>query len=115
MNGRIASWTFAVIGLGASIALGAGIIGAATASEDAKKLSDRSEYTDVGASGAADGVALSVEQILAKVKERGFTEVYEVERERGAYEVKARDAKGALMEIYVDAKTGEILKSEYED
>ena len=33
----------------------------------------------------------------------------------GVYEVKARDAKGALMEIYVDSKTGAILKSKVED
>lgn len=91
------------------------MIGSATASEDAKKLGDRSESPVVGAASEAGGSTLSVEQILAKLKERGFTEVYEVERERGSYEVKARDAKGVLMEIYVDAKTGEILKSKYDD
>lgn len=115
MRKKIAKSTFAALALGTSLAVGAGMIGSAIASEDSKKLDDRSEYSAGSTASTTGGSALSMEQIVAKIKDQGFIEVYEVEREHGSYEVKARDTKGALMEIYVDAKTGEILKSKYED
>jgi uncharacterized membrane protein YkoI len=115
MRNTIASRTFAIVGLGITLALGAATAGSAIASNESEKYGSRSEYTTSGESSGSTGSALSMGQILAKVKERGFTEIYEVERERGVYEVKTRDAEGRLMELYLDAKTGEVLKSEYED
>ena len=115
MRNKIASRTLAVVGLGIALALGAATAGSAIASNEAEKYGSRSEYTTASESSDFTGSALSMEQILAKVKEQGFTEIYEVERERGVYEVKTRDAEGRLMELYLDAKTGEVLKSEYED
>lgn len=60
----------------------------------------------------SDGPDLGVKAILDAVEAAGYAHVSEIERERGAYEVKARDTDGRRMELYVAADTGEILKVE---
>ncbi len=115
MDKNIVRRTIAIIGLSTSIAMGVGMTGSATASEDDNKFKNRSEHSTGSQSSADSRSVLSIEQIVSKVKGNGFTEVYEVERERGIYEVKARDAKGVLMELYVDATTGKTLKSKREN
>lgn len=60
--------------------------------------------------------ALSVADAIGRVTAQGYTDVAAVERKNDKlYEVKARDPKGQRMELYVDARTGEILKHERED
>ena len=104
MRAKITSRAFAIVGLGTVLALGAAMAGSAIASNEVEKYGSRSEYTTPGDPSSSAGSALPMEQLLAKVKEQGFTEIYEVERERGAFEVKARDAKGRLMELYLDPR-----------
>ncbi|MGD9670725.1 MAG: PepSY domain-containing protein [Hyphomicrobiaceae bacterium] len=58
-----------------------------------------------------DAEWLSVEQLTQKLKDQGYT-VREVERSHGCYEVKATDAKGVRVEIYVDPATAEIVSRE---
>ena len=59
---------------------------------------------------------LSPEKIEVLLKEQGYTDISKIERERRAtYEVKARDAKGYRVELYVDGITGKVLRSERED
>ncbi len=56
---------------------------------------------------------LSFGALADKVTSQGFSDIREIERKSDKlYEVKARDAQGRWMELYVDARTGEILKSE---
>ena len=54
---------------------------------------------------------LSVEQLTQKLKDQGYT-VRKVERSHGCFEVKATDAKGVRVEIYVDPATAEIVSRE---
>jgi len=57
---------------------------------------------------------LSQEAIAAKLKEQGF-EVSRTETKRSCYEVKAKDAQGKRVELYVDPVTARVVKQEYKD
>lgn len=58
---------------------------------------------------------LTMEQVLAQLRDQGYGEVYEIERERDRFEVKARDREGRRVELYLDARTGETVKTERKD
>lgn len=69
----------------------------------------------IAASGPAQPT-LSVPDVTARVAAQGYTDIAAVERKGDTrYEVKARDPQGRRRELYVDARTGEILKHERED
>jgi uncharacterized membrane protein YkoI len=53
--------------------------------------------------------------VLAQLRDQGYVEIDEIERERDRFEVKARDREGRRVELYLDARTGETLKSERKD
>ena len=113
MKTRLAGWTVTTLAAAAPIALAAGIAGSAIASDD-------DDYREGLRYGVVDqsevsGSALSMEEILARLKAQGYGEVYEIERERGLYEVKARGQDGLRVEIYVDPRTGDILRREHDD
>jgi uncharacterized membrane protein YkoI len=55
---------------------------------------------------------LSVRAILDKVEAQGYRDISEVERDDGRYEVKALDAEGRRVKIKLDARTGEVVKTE---
>ena len=56
-----------------------------------------------------------MEQVLAQLKAEGYGEVYEIEREHGKYEVKAKNRDGRTVELSLDASTGKTLETEEED
>ena len=59
------------------------------------------------------GPVMGFGQISDAVMQQGYTEIREIERKSDKlYEVEARDSKGLRAELYVDARTGEILKVE---
>ncbi len=115
MREKIASWGFAALGLGLSLAIGANLVGTATASNDEDKFVAPSGSTVSGQSVVEGGSTLTMAEVVTRLNEQGYAQIYEIEREHGAYEVKARNAEGALMELYVDPRTGQVLKSEHED
>ncbi|TAK41268.1 MAG: PepSY domain-containing protein [Betaproteobacteria bacterium] len=57
---------------------------------------------------------LSQEAIAAKLKEQGF-EVSRTETKRSCYEVKAKDAQGKRVELYVDPVTARVVKQQSKD
>lgn len=57
---------------------------------------------------------LSQEAIAAKLKEQGF-EAARTETKRSCYEVKAKDAQGKRVELYVDPVTAKVVKQEAKD
>lgn len=65
--------------------------------------------------GMGKGPAMSIEAVLKALEEQGYSDVREVEREDGRFEVKARDAEGRWRELYLDGTTGKVLESERED
>jgi hypothetical protein len=74
--------------------------------------SDHGRYESVSDRGrcAARPAAewLSVDQVTQKLKDQGYT-VRKVERSHGCYEVKATDAKGVRVEMYLDPATAEVV------
>lgn len=88
----------------AGILVIAAVSGAALASEDDHR-SDASNST---------GEWIGIEAAIAVVTSAGYRDIEEIEREKGRYEVEARDADGREWEIYVDGRSGEIVKRERE-
>ncbi len=61
---------------------------------------------------AATAATMNFQQIVDRVVAQGYSDVREVEREGDKlYEVKARDGQGRRVELYVDARSGEILRA----
>jgi hypothetical protein len=54
---------------------------------------------------------LSTDQLTQKLKEQGYT-VGRIETRHGCYEIKATDAKGVRVELYVDPATAEVIMRE---
>jgi hypothetical protein len=52
--------------------------------------------------------------VQAKLKQQGF-DVSRTESDRSCYEVKATDAQGRRVELYVDPVTARIVRSKLED
>ena len=71
--------------------------------------------TGTGEEATAPAPAIPMEQVLAQLKAEGYSEVYEIEREHGKYEVKAKNRDGRTVELYLDAATGKTLETEKED
>jgi hypothetical protein len=55
----------------------------------------------------------SIQRVVDQISAQGYRDIREVERKSDKlYEVKARDESGQWVELYVDARSGEILKRE---
>ncbi len=60
---------------------------------------------------SAASAPMNLQQLVDRVVAQGFQDVREVERDSDKlYEVKARNSKGQRVELYVDARSGEILR-----
>jgi len=91
---RFATKTRQAVALAALIALGAGAALAQTADASATNM--------------------NFGQIAEAVQKQGFTEIREIERKSDKlFEVEAQDASGTKVELYVDARSGEVLKTEF--
>jgi len=112
MERKTIGWPTGVLCLVA--AAGAFIAGSAIASSESAKAREQGESAI--ADGAADARAeLSMEEIVAILRKQGLGEVYEVEREWGGYEVKIRDPQGTKLKLYVDSRSGEVLRQKPDD
>ena len=64
-------------------------------------------------SAAPSGPAMNFGQVTEAVTKQGYQDIREIERKGDKlYEVEARNAAGAKVELTVDARTGEILETE---
>lgn len=65
------------------------------------------------------GEILPLDTILSKIKTAGFTNILELELEkehgRWVYEIETLNHHNQVLEIYIDAKTGKLLKQELEN
>ncbi len=62
---------------------------------------------------AAPPAAMNFQQVVERVVAQGYSDVREVERKSDKlYEVKARNGQSRWVELYVDARSGEILREE---
>ena len=110
MTSRILALAAGAGGLLASAVFGFGIVQGAMAQSDQPA---RATGEEIARTAPAPGMPM--EQVLAELKAQGFSEIYEIEREHGRYEVKAKNRDGQTVELYVDAGTGRTLKTEVED
>ena len=108
MNSRTMRLAVGLGGLLATAGFGLGIVQGAFAQSDQPRVQAGEEAT-------APAPAIPMEQVLAQLKAEGYGEVYEIEREHGKYEVKARNREGRVVELYLDASTGKTLETEEED
>jgi|GEM_PF-1201504 len=58
------------------------------------------------------GKALTSQDVMRVLEDQGYTDIRDVEREGGHFEVKALDPAGHRKEVYVDALTGKIIGHE---
>ena len=110
MNSRTLRLAAGLGGLLATAGFGLGIVQGAFAQSDQPAAQAGQEATQ-----AATAPAIPMEQVLAQLKAEGYSEINEIEREHGKYEVKARNRDGRTIELYLDAATGKVLESDEED
>ena len=108
MNSRTLRAAAGLGGLLATAAFAFGIVQGALAQSDQPLRGTAQEAAQVAP-------ALPMEQVLAQLRAEGYGEIYEIERERNRYEVKARNQEGRRVELYLDAATGKVLQSEEDD
>jgi uncharacterized membrane protein YkoI len=108
MNSRTLRFAAALGGLLATAGFGYGIVQGALAQQG-------QPAPQAGGEAAQAAPAMPMEQVLAQLKADGYAEVYEIERDKGRYEVEARNREGRRVELYLDARTGKILETKDED
>jgi hypothetical protein len=108
MNSRTLRVAAGLGGLLATAAFGFGIVQGAFAQSD-------QPVRETGQEAAQAAPAMPMEQVLAQLKAEGYGEIYEIERERDRYEVKAQNREGRRVELHLDAATGKVLQSEEDD
>lgn len=64
---------------------------------------------------AARSQWLNLGQIYERVVAAGYTDVREIEREKDGYEVKAKDAQGRSVKLYMEPVEGKIVKEKVRD
>ena len=72
--------------------------------------------TPAAPAATSDASAKTFQQLVDHLVAQGYRDVREIERKSDKlYEVKARDAAGAWVELTVDARSGEVLKTEIDN
>lgn len=69
--------------------------------------------TATGTSQQAPG--LTLKEVYDRVEAAGYTDIREIDREKGRYEVKATNAEGRAVKLYVDSVSGKIIKEKVRD
>jgi hypothetical protein len=65
---------------------------------------------------APSAPSMNFDKLIEHVTALGYREVSEVEKKSDKlYEVKARNSNGEWVELYVDSRSGEILRSKVKD
>ncbi|WP_348764994.1 PepSY domain-containing protein [uncultured Salinisphaera sp.] len=68
---------------------------------------------DAGAS--ADSNMKSLVDVVQMLESQDYTQIDEIDRDMDRYDVEATDPAGQRVELTIDGKTGEILRSERDD
>lgn len=55
------------------------------------------------------GQWLTIKEVYDKLTVAGYTDIREIERERGGYEAKVRDNTGRKAKLYIDPRTGDVI------
>lgn len=82
--------------------------GTCLAAENA--LADRASASVAAVRGMALGPTLSIRDVCDRLEKAGYREFQEVEWDDGLYKVKATASDGRLVKLYVDGRSGEVLR-----
>lgn len=63
----------------------------------------------------AQGNWLNIRQVYDKLEAAGYTDIREIDRERGGYEAKVRDSEGRKVKLYIDPRSGEVINRRMRD
>ena len=66
----------------------------------------------VTAQAQARAAQISIQDALRIATDKGIRDIREVELTRNRWEIEGRDARGRRVEVYIDARSGQILKIE---
>lgn len=58
---------------------------------------------------------LNIRQVYDKLEAAGYTDIREIDREFNGYEVKARNREGSKVKLYVDPRSGEVIRTKMRD
>lgn len=92
----------------------------ATAAATALALGAAHAQTATPSAGAPQPAAvapaplLNIGDIYQRMVDAGYQDIREIEFDDGRYEVKARDAEGRRLKLYVSASSGEIEHSRFD-
>lgn len=106
------TWTAWLLSLGGTVALVVALAPQELRAKQSNENPTEKPALEVIGEVSTDEARLSVQRIVAVVQAAGFSEVLRIERERGLYEVQVRHPRrgaGAVFEVSVDPKTGELL------
>lgn len=91
-----------LIALAAAGALGLGLAQAQTVTPAAAPAAE------VGTTMAPAGAQLTIRDIYDRAEAAGYREIREIEWDDGRYEVKARNAQGERVKLYMNGRSGEV-------
>jgi hypothetical protein len=73
-------------------------------------VADRASASVAAVRGMTLGPALSIREVCERLEKAGYREFQEVEWDDGLYKVKATAGDGRLVKLYVDGRSGAVLR-----
>ena len=115
MNTKTRKMTAVALSIGALTLVGTAIAGSHGSGMGSTDRNDVRQESAPAVEQTAPEPYMTEEEVAAALEAQGFSDIKKMELEKGEYEVKARDADGKRVEIYLDPRTGEILDSKYKE
>ena len=115
MNTKTRKMTGIALSIGALTLVGTAIAGSHSSGMGSTDRNDVRQDLAPTVEQTAPEPYMTEEEVAAALKAKGYSDIKKIELEKGEYEVKARDADGKRVEIYLDPRTGEILDSKYKE
>lgn len=95
---------------GTVLLAGAALLSVGTCLAAENSLADRASASVAAVRGMALGPALSIRDVCDRLEKAGYREFQEVEWHDGLYKVKATASDGRFVKLYVDGRSGEVLR-----
>ncbi|WEE79039.1 PepSY domain-containing protein [Comamonas testosteroni] len=89
---------------------GAALLSAGTCLAAENSLADRASASVAAVRGMALGPTLSIRDVCDRLEKAGYREFQEMEWDDGLYKVKATASDGRFVKLYVDGRSGEVLR-----
>lgn len=114
MSNAFKNWLGPIVGTAIVTSVAVALVGSALASDDRREMSSRDGSAPADTS-ATTAPWLDMNELVSRLQAQGYRDVRDIERENGRYEVEGKNADGRSVELYVDSRTGGVLRSELED